>query len=60
MRAESWMNRDERPLGTKVSDLQALARDLRQAADRLERDARKMRQDADDAERKIENLRVAP
>lgn len=59
MQAEPWMNRDERLLGTRISDLQTLAKDLRHAADRLERDARKMRLDADEAQRMAENLRIA-
>lgn len=59
MRCESWMNRDERPLGTRISDLQGLAKNLRESADRMEREVQKMRRNADEAERTIENLRTA-
>lgn len=59
MRHEPWMNRDERPLGARIIDLQTLASDLRQAAERKDREAEQLRRQADEAERRIENLRTA-
>lgn len=59
MRCEPWMNRDERPLGRRISDLLSYAAECRRRAVRLEREARQASRDADEAERNAENLRTA-
>ena len=59
MRHETWMCRDERPLGTRISDLQSLAKNLREEAVRMEKRVKEMRQQADETERQVENLRTS-
>lgn len=59
MRCQPWMNSDERSPGTRISDLQTLAKNLRDEAARMEKRANEMRQQAKEAERRIENLRIA-
>jgi hypothetical protein len=58
MKAEAWMNRDERPLGQRISDLKSLAQDLRADAERKDREAQQLRQQAVEVDRRIENLRT--
>ncbi|HZP77516.1 MAG TPA: hypothetical protein VFB45_15335 [Pseudolabrys sp.] len=55
----AWMHRDERPLGTRLSDMKAHAEHCRREAVRMEREASRLRNEANETERQIENLRRA-
>ncbi len=59
MRHATWMERDTRSLGSKLSDMKYHADHCRREADRMEREVSRLRNEASETERQIENLRRA-